>query len=291
MIEAEEASVRADDAGLQHGVGLFETMLARHGRIFRREAHLDRMASSAAALGLALPERSVLQSALEQAVRANALENARVRLTVTPGSIRMLQPEHRPTAGPTILATATAPTLYDPAYYERGVRVVIAGPLANPFDPMQGHKTLAYWGRLRTLRDAAMAGAAEALWLSVTNHVMSGSVSNLLIVKDGVVRTPYARGEEVDGALPAPVLAGVTRAAVLELAEAAGIPTQRKMISVADLLDADEVMLTNSGWGVLAVTSVEKKAIGDGGVGPLTRRLHESYEAKVEAETAGNAAG
>ena len=170
-------------------------------------------------------------------------------------------------------------------HFADGITVLIHGPAASPFDDQAGHKTLNYWSRLRSLRRAASAGAGEAIWLNVTNHLASGAVSNLLLVKDGVLLTPFARGEEVPEALRAPVLPGVTRAAVIELAHAQNITVQRKMLTVQDLLEADEVMLVNSGWGVLPVTKVEQHAIGDGQVGAMTTSLREGLSDLIERET------
>jgi branched-subunit amino acid aminotransferase/4-amino-4-deoxychorismate lyase len=165
--------------------------------------------------------------------------------------------------------------------------VLVAPPAANPFDQLAGHKTLAYWSRLRTLRQAAAAGAGEAIWLNITNHLASGAISNIFIVKNGKLLTPIARGEEVAEALPAPVLPGVIRAAVIELAEAAGITCEKRMISVPEMLDADEVFLTNSSWLVLPVTKVEQRSIGDGQVGPMTKKLRLAVVTQIVKETGG----
>ncbi|MCE9590903.1 MAG: aminotransferase class IV [Planctomycetes bacterium] len=287
MVPPDGALVRAEDAGLQHAVGLFETMAALNGRVFRLEAHLDRMQRSAVELGLA---RSLDVGALAQAVRQtlehNKLTAARVRLTVTPGGVSLLRRDAEAApVEPTVLVVAHEPVQYDPAYFEKGIMVRVAGPLANPFDPMSGHKTLAYWSRLRSLRQAAGLGAAEALWLSVTNHLASGAVSNIFLVRNGELQTPIARGEEVKDGLPAPVLPGITRAAVIELALGMGVTVHRRMLGVADLLDADEVFLTNSGWHVLPVTSVEKKTIGDGRVGETTTQLRTALLELIDRET------
>ena len=154
------------------------------------------------------------------------------------------------------------PTRFADGYFEKGITVVVHGPGANPFDETAGRKTLNYWERLRSLRRAATVGAGEAIWLNITNHLASGAVSNVLLVKDGQLLTPFARGEEVKGALAAPVLPGITRAAVIECAEKRGIDVVRRMLTVDDLLEADEVLLTNSGWGVLPVTKIEKHVGG-----------------------------
>ena len=92
FVEGDAARVSALDAGLQHGVGLFETMQARHGRVFRLSDHLDRLAESAAELGLADPLRvEPLAQAVEQVMAKWARPDARVRLTLTGGVVNMLR--------------------------------------------------------------------------------------------------------------------------------------------------------------------------------------------------------
>lgn len=283
IVAYDQAQLRADDAAVQHAVGLFETMLAIKGKVFQLEAHLDRLIRSAQVLGISdAIDRDQLADAIAQTLDANDLPRARVRLTWTPGAVSLLHESGGSERQPTVLVTATEPMAYDPMYFDQGVTVAIAGACANPFDPTTGHKTLAYWARLRTLRDAAQRGAAEAIWLTVTNHVASGAVSNLFIVKDGVLITPIARGEEVEGALPAPVLPGTVRQAVIDQAQSLGIQTQRKTITVQQLMDADEVFLTNSGWLVLPVAAVEARTIG-ASIGPMTRQLRMEILKQVEA--------
>ncbi len=288
MVDAHDAKVSVADAGFQHAVGLFETMGVYHGRVFRLRAYLDRLERSAKELGLLrdLPADG-LKQAVMQTVEANGFVRARLRLTVTPGDIPIFADSAagQATPQPTVLVVATPPTQYDPAYFEKGITVLVAPPGANPFDATAGHKTLAYWSRLRTLRQAAAVGAGEAIWLNVTNHLASGAISNVFLVKDGKLLTPFARGEELPGALPAPVLPGITRATVIELAEAMGISVERKMLSVDDLLSADEVFLTNSSWVVLPVAKVEKHQVGGGGDGSVTRRLRTAVLDLIEQET------
>lgn len=286
MVRHDRARVSIDDAGFQHAVGLFETMAAYHGRVFRLDAHLDRLARSAEDLGLARSvDRAKLRGAVERTLTHNKLERARVRLTITAGQMSLLRADDGKPARPTVLVVASGPTEYDPAYFEQGITVLVASPAANPFDPLSGHKTLSYWSRLRTLRQAAAAGAGEAIWLNVSNHLASGAVSNLFLVKDGGLLTPFARGEEVQGALPAPVRPGVTRAAILQIAKSDQVPVARRMLSVNDLLEADEAFLTNSSWGVLPVTKVEKKAVGSGKVGSITHQLRAALLDLIERET------
>jgi branched-subunit amino acid aminotransferase/4-amino-4-deoxychorismate lyase len=160
---------------------------------------------------------------------------------------------------------------------QRGVSATIADARANPLNPFEGHKTLNYWWRLRALQHASSRRAGEAIVLQVTNHLCGGAVSNIFLVKDNTLLTPIARGEEEQGALPSPVLPGVTRRTIIEQAEAIGLGCGRQMLSVEQMLDADEVFLTNSGWGVLPIVKVEAEAIGDAIPGPVTNRLRARW--------------
>jgi len=286
FIDRDDASVSVFDAGFQHGVGLFETMLARNGAVFRIEAHLDRLANSAKELLLTQRLRiDPLADAVELTLKKNHLKDARVRLTLTGGNLNLLEQAGKSQVDPTILIVAQPPTAYPEAFFSDGVMVMVADGRENPLHPMAGHKTLNYWPRIRALQIAASQRAGWALWLTVSNHLASGSVSNIFLVKDGRLLTPIARGEEEPGALAAPVLPGITRATVIELAENIEIETSRRMLDINDLLTADEVFLTNSSWGVLPVTGVERQQIGNGNVGDVTRQLRQAWLAQVDQQT------
>ncbi len=325
--ESERAALSPFDAGFQHGVGLFETMLggvSQGGEVWcmRIDEHLERLATSARELGLSDSLRSgALAEAVAETVRRSELARARIRLTVTGGDLNLLT---RASAGggtrvehdPTILIVAQQAVEYPAGMFERGVAVSIADARANPFNPLEGHKTLNYWWRLRELQAASAKNAAEAVVLSVTNHLVGGCVSNLLLVNDGEVITPIARGEEggarwaggrgpgVDdpdappmpaptikgGYLPSPVLPGVVRSWALDWAADQGMAVKRQMLSVADVLEADEVLLTNSSWGVLPVVKVEGSAVGDAVPGPIGGKLAAAWRGLVE-EYAGGGAG
>lgn len=284
FIDRHDARVSASDAGLLHAVGLFETMTARATPdgvvVDGLEEHLDRLQASAAELGLSRDLKTgPLGEALIETVRRSGYDRARVRLTITGGDLNLLRATGRGAHTPTVLIDAQPATQYPETMFTRGVMAVIADAKANPLDPTAGHKTLNYWWRLRELQTAAGRGAGEAIVLQVSNHVCGGCVSNLFVVRDGTLVTPIARGEEQEiggkGAIPSPVLPGITRARVLKEAKKMGLAVERRMMGIGDVLDADEVFLTNSSWGVLPVTAVEAEPVGSGEVGEISRSIRD----------------
>jgi branched-subunit amino acid aminotransferase/4-amino-4-deoxychorismate lyase len=292
FIDRDAATISIFDAGFQHAVGLFETMLARNGQAFRVEQHMQRLANSARALLLSDRLRvEPLADAVNLTLQRNNMSEARVRLTITGGNLNTLQAEGRSVVDPTIVIVAQPPTCYPEHFFERGVLVTIAPGRLSPLDPMAGHKTLNYWPRISALQAAAGKRAGESLWFTVSNHLVGGCVSNVFLVRDGSLITPPARGDApgaVDGqpALPPCALPGMTRAAISELAESIEVNLTVRVCTVDDLLSADEVFLTNSSWGVLPVVGVEREKIREGAVGPITRQLREAWLTLVDAETA-----
>ena len=299
FISADDATLSIFDAGFQHGIGLFETMAAANGRVFRAEHHVKRLIESAKQLRLS--ERlqvDPLVEAIQLAVTHNKVDRARVRLTVTGGNLNMLQSTGSSPHDPTILVVVQPPTEYPDTFFEKGVAVTVANGRLSPWTIGAGHKTLDYWSNIHALQEAAAVRAGEALWLTPDAHIACGSVSNVFLVKDDALLTPPARTEMHSGE-PSPVLPGVTRAAVLELAS--GRQIERRPVSVDELLAADEVFMTNSSWQILPATSLLLRArtgegddsdvalqvhtIGDGGVGPNTSDLRTALLALIEQET------
>ena len=273
-IRADEAHIGLDNGGWLHGAGLFETMRAGAGRVFRLEKHLDRLCASAERL-LAPVERSTLpdDDTLSRLLARNDLTDARVRLTVTAGSVWQSAGDGQKPW--TICATASALAPYPQSLYEQGVPVLITRYRQSPDDPLAGHKTTNYLGRLMALKEAREAGCDEALWFSTHNVLAEASISNVFIVKSGVVSTPP---------LDTPVLPGIARATVLEICARQGIETQERPITIDDLLDADEVFLTNAIMQVMPVRGIERREIADGKPGPIARGLLEQYARCVAKE-------
>ncbi|HUU11056.1 MAG TPA: aminotransferase class IV, partial [Phycisphaerae bacterium] len=273
-----EARVSALDAGLLLGAGLFETLRTYGGRPFRLAAHLARLRASGTVLRIFVKETDeAVAEVIDRLVCANGAPDARVRLTATRGSLTdELDDDEAPAA--TLLATAGPMTPYPAEFYEQGVTVVVSDIRANETDPSTYHKTTGYMTNLLALRDAHRARAAEAIRFNTKNRLAEGAISNIFLVRDGRLLTPPVE----EG-----LLAGITRAAVLEVAAETGVPAQQQALAVQDLLAADEVFLTNAIMEVMPVARFEQHEVGTGLPGPVTRQLAEAYRALVARETGG----
>ena len=286
FVDEAEAWVSVRDTGLLHAAGVFTTMRSAGGRVFRVDAHLARLRASCDALSIPLlPNDDVLREATNALLSRNNLADSRLRLTVTRGHAEQ-DPVHGLRLTPTILLTAAPFEPYPAEHYAKGLTVVVIDDQKlNPYDVQAGHKTLNYFSRLTALRRANDRGAGEALWFNVHNYLQSGSISNVFVVKDGVITTPPTpeelATESIAAATPYPksaVLPGVTRAAVLEFAAEYEISVRVGPLTISDLLGADEAFCTNSMMGVMPVCRAERKAIGGDRPGEITKRLMRRFD-------------
>ena len=275
FVPRKEARISALDAGVLLGAGLFETLRTYAGKPFRLGAHLARLRASGEFFRIFIRESdSQVAEAVARLVEANGLADARVRLTATRGPLAdAVDDDEAPPA--TLIITAGPMTPYPAELYEKGATVVVSDIRISADDPTVYHKTTGYLRNLLALRDAHRARATEALIFNTKGRLAEGSLSNVFIVSEGRLLTPTVE----EG-----LLAGITRAAVLELAAEAGVPAEQKPLSARAVLDADEMFLTNSIMELLPVGRVERKEIGDGRPGPVTKQLASAYRALVIRE-------
>ncbi len=293
LLPYDDARIAPADAGLLHGAGLFETLRAKNGKIFRLRQHLQRLANSAHALNIpfALSETQLAEITADL-LEANGLADARLRLTITRGDLHEATADN-PTPPVTLLLTAAEFLPYPPALYEKGMTVIISRFKQNPESPLTGHKTTSYLDRLLALREAQELKAGEALWFTPhTNLLAEGSISNIfLVTQDGILATPPLTTTSdplstQHSALSTRLcLPGITRQLTLELATAAGILPHERPLTIHDLLAAKEVFLTNAIMGLMPVTAIEKHIIAAGQPGPLTQQLRTAYNQTLESET------
>lgn len=262
VIPGNRARISVFDRGFTLGDGLFETMRAYGGRVFRLRDHLDRLRRSAIRVGLPLPEAPELEAAVDDTLRANGLREAAVRITLSRGAAPPgLDPPEA--AAPTLTVFARpAPT--PPA----AIRAVIAAGRLNEHAPTAGLKRLGYLDSIVALRAARAEGYDDAVFLDTAGHLAEATASNLFLLRDGMLRTPP---------IACGVLPGITRAAVLELAAELDMPAREAPLDPATLDGAREAFLTSSLREVVPLIRVGDRALGDGEPGPATRRIQRAY--------------
>lgn len=265
LVDPDRPALLPLDRGFTLGDGLFETMRAYGGRIFRLQEHLARL--EAGLLRLELPVPAGLKDAVLETLAASGHRDAMVRLTVSrgPDGEDGLEATSHPTV--VVSAKAYAP---DPRWYEDGIRAAVVSARVNEFAATAGLKQIGYLEPLRAQAEAKAAGADEAIRLDTQGHVAEGGMSNVFLVVEGVLRTaPASCG----------ILPGITRAAVLELAGDQGLEVFTAPIPPSALERASEIFITSSLRELVPVTRLNGRPVGDGRPGPITLRLLAAYRA------------
>ncbi|MEL6105950.1 MAG: branched-chain-amino-acid transaminase [Planctomycetota bacterium] len=269
----EDAKVSVYDHGLLYGDGVFEGMRTYDGKVFRLKEHLERLDESARAIGLQLPiSLEQLADDTNEAVRRNELVDGYIRLVVTRGA-GPLGIDPFKCSDPQIIIIADSITLYPETYYENGLELVTASTIRNHPAALSARvKSLNYLNNVLAKMEGLRAGCIEALMLNHNGEVAECTGDNIFSVKDGVLNTPP---------IDAGILEGITRNAVLELAAAAGIPTNQATMTRHDLFIADECFLTGSAAEVIPAVKLDGREIGDGKVGPITKQLNQAFRELV----------
>lgn len=273
LIPRSQARIPALDYGFLYGFGIFETMRAYGGRVFRLGSHLSRLLHAADILGI--PVRAMeLKGAVMDTLQANKLDDARIRITVSGGEGEMA-PNPDTCRKPTVLIIATPYHPYPKKVYHKGFRAIISSIRRNSQSPLSSLKSTSYLESILARQEARAVGADEALFLNEKGLLAEASMSNIFVVTDGTLRTP---GEKSG------ILAGITRGTVLKLASQMGIDTIEQDIKTDELFQAEEAFLTNSLMEIMPLTEVKGKPIGSGRPGAITKRLMAAYQEMVEKD-------
>lgn len=273
LVPREDARISAMDYGFLYGYGLFETMRAYGGKVFRLERHLERLAGSAETLGIAV-DKSVLGSAVMDTIKANSLNEARIRLTVSIGEGGTV-PDPSSCGSQTVLVVAGEYRPLPDEVYEKGYRAIVSSIRCNSQSPVSAMKSLNYLESMLARQEARAAGVDEAICLNEHGMLAEASTSNVFLVGDGALKTP---------AIASGFLPGITRETVLELAGKLGITTIEDEMTVEELIQADEAFLTNSVVEIMPLTEVDGKLIGSGKPGQVTRKLMGGYKEMVRGK-------
>lgn len=278
FVPEEQATVSVFDHGFLYGDGVFEGIRAYDGRVFRLEDHVKRLFDSAQAIMLNIPltEDEMCQAILET-LKKNNLRDAYIRPIVSRGYGDLgLDPNKCPKPSVIIIAVEWGAMYGD--LYEVGLTAVSVSVRRNSPDSLPPNiKSLNYLNNILAKIEANIKGGNEAIILDSRGLVSEGSGDNIFVIKDGQISTPHTINN----------LKGITRAAVMDLAEIRGNPIQEKELGLFDLYTADEVFVTGTAAEVAPVTKVDGRVIGTGKPGPITKELMAAF--KELAMTTGTA--
>ncbi|WP_435116795.1 aminotransferase class IV [Halolamina sp. C58] len=276
LVPADRATVSVEDRGFQYGDAAFETLRAYGGDVFGWEAHADRLAATCDLLaidhGLA---RDDLHDRIRETLDANDLDDAYVRLSISRGvQPGKLDPD--PEVDPTVVIVVKPlprggldgePVWDGPAT----LRTVSTQRIPDAAVPARA-KTHNYLNGILARLELRGTDADEAVMLDSAGHVAEGATSNVFAVDGDGLLTP---------ALSGPVLPGITRATVIDIAEEEGIPVREVTIAPDALRTAEELFCTNSTWEVRPVEAIDGASVGGG---PVTELLARRYRERVEAQ-------
>ena len=273
LILRNKATISALDYGFLYGFGLFETMRAYAGKVFRLDNHLSRLEDSAELLGLSI-EGMELKGAVMDTIKANNLDSARIRITISPGE-GAINADPVTCKKNTVLVVAERYIPCTQQVYRDGFRAVTSSFKRNSLSLLAGLKSTSYLMSVMARQEAKKAGADETICLNEKGLLAEASMSNIFVVTDGRLRTP---------SLESGILPGITRQTVLELAPRMGINNFEDDIEPDELYKAKEAFLTSSLLEIMPLTGIDGKCINDGRVGGMTKKLMVAYKQLVSTE-------
>jgi branched-chain amino acid aminotransferase len=268
LFDKHDAKISVYDHGLLYGDGVFEGIRIYSGKVFRLGEHVDRLYDSARSIALDIPmSREDMTKAVEETVAANTKGDAYIRLIVTRGVGTLgLDPRK---CTPNVIIIVDGISLYPKELYENGLDIVTAATIrSHPAALSPRVKSLNYLNNILAKMEAIRAGCLEALMLNHKGEVAECTGDNIFVVKNGLIRTPP---------LDAGILEGVTRNAVINLAQDAGFTVKEATLIRHDVFTADEVFLTGTAAELIPVVKCDGRPIGAGKPGPVFRQLREAF--------------
>jgi branched-chain amino acid aminotransferase len=275
LVHRDQAGISPFDSAVQGGDAVWEGLRLYNGRIFKLRQHLDRLRSSALALGFTeIPSREVITEQIRHTLAANQMrDGVHIRLTLTRGvKITSGMDARLNQSGPTLVVLAE----HKPPVYTKAGLTLITSSVRRPppdcLDPKIHHCNLL--GSILAKIEANVAGADDALMLDMRGFVAETNATHVFMVDAGIVITSRTV------ACPE----GITRATVLEICSANQIPHCEKDVSLTEVYRAQEMFCTGTMGELAPVLKVDGRTIGEGKLGPVTVRLMDLFRRRTETE-------
>jgi branched-chain amino acid aminotransferase len=275
LIHRDKAGISPFDSAVQGGDAVWEGLRLYRGRIFKLQEHLDRLHRSATALSFAeIPPREKIIEEIKRTLAANEMQDGvHIRLTLTRGvKITSGMDPRLNQSGSTLIILAEHKA---PVYTKTGLTLITSSfrrPSPEILDCKIHHANLL--NSILAKIEANNAGADDALMLDTRGFVAETNATHVFIVRKGDVATSRVV------ACPE----GITRATVIEICAAEKIRCIETDLSPVDVYGAEEIFCTGTMGELAGVIKIDNRIIGDGKVGPMTKRLSELYAKRTATE-------
>src|SRR5881394_1689350 len=275
LLHRNKAGISPFDSAVQGGDAVWEGLRLYNGRIFKLHEHLDRLERSARALSFAeIPPREKIFEEIKRTLAANKMrDGVHIRLTLTRGlKITSGMDPRLNQNGPTLIVLAEHKS---PVYAKTGLTLTtskVRRPPPEVLDARINHANLL--NSILAKIEANNAGADDALMLDTRGFVAETNATHVFIVRKGDLATSRL--------LACPE--GITRATVIEICAAEKIRCIETDLSPVDVYGADEMFCTGTMGELAGVIKIDNRIIGDGKVGPMTKRLSELYAQRTSSE-------
>jgi branched-chain amino acid aminotransferase len=284
LLPATERHLSAFDRGFQLGDGIFETLRATGGRLTELPEHLARLHRSAKGLDIDLPADidDRLAIGIDALLAADGLDgpdgDASIRITVSRGAYRSRGVLPADEVVPATVVIQAWPVVPAPdTHLERGLHLIASSVRRDPQNPLATLKTTSRAEYVYARLEARRAGADDALFLTIDDHLSEGTSANIFLVRKGAGKTLELATPSLDCA----ILPGTTRSWLLDWGSRVGLRPFEGALTRDDISSAREAFLSSSVAGILPVTTFEGAPIGDGVPGAWTLRARADREAMI----------
>ncbi len=269
-----QAKISVYDHGLLYGDGVFEGIRAYDNVVFKLKEHIERLYKCAHSILLQIPiTQKQMIEVVVRTLKKNKLKDAYIRLVVTRGVGDLGLDPRKCRKATVIIIAEPMIALHSKEKKEKGITAMVTWVKRDPVDATSHEvKSLNYLNSILAKIESNVAGVDEAICLDKTGFVCEGVAENIFIVKDDKVITPPTS----TGALR-----GITRNVVIELALKLGYPVIERNVTPNELFTSDEIFLTGTAAEITPVREVNRRTIGDGKLGPVTKKLLQEFNGIV----------
>jgi branched-chain amino acid aminotransferase len=274
-----QAKISVYDHGFLYGDGVFEGIREYNGVVFKLNEHIDRLYRSAHAITLNMPlTKEEMTKVVVETLRKNKMKDSYIRLVVSRG-VGDLGLDPRKCPKPTIIVITDTISIRAGNAKETGITTMFSWVRRNPVDATSHEiKSLNYLNSVLAKIEANACGVDEALCLESNGCIAEGVGENVFIVKNGELLTPPTS----TGAL-----AGITAEVVTQLAAKLGIKLTVTNLTPFMMFTADEAFFTGTAMEMVPIREVNKRQIGTGKPGPVTKKLMAEFQKVIEDPTKG----